>query len=56
MVRTLLLMALIGIVAWLLVSFVPMPGAIATAIIVAAVIMCVVIIFRLLGVNTNSLP
>ena len=48
--------AIIGLIAWALIRFIPMPSAIATVITVAAVIFCILILLQAMGVGLNSGP
>jgi hypothetical protein len=47
----LLMIALVGVVAWALVSYVPMPAAIRTVIIVVAVMACVLYALHAMGIG-----
>jgi hypothetical protein len=42
-------LAIVGVIAWALVTYVPMPAAIRTVIIIAAVICCVLIVIQAVG-------
>jgi hypothetical protein len=48
-VELLVLLAIIGLVAWVLVSLVPMPSQIRTVIIVVAVLICLLVVLRAFG-------
>jgi len=48
--------ALIGLVAYLLIRFIPMTPGVQTVIKVAAVILCVLILISALGIGLNSGP
>jgi len=48
--------AVIGVVAWLLIRFVPMPAPIQTVIVVAAVVVCVLILLSATGLTLGSGP
>lgn len=48
--------ALIGLIAWALITYVPMPQSIKTVIVIAAVLFCVIILLQALGVDLNSGP
>ena len=50
MIGLFLLMAVIGVVAWLIVTYIPMPSAIKTVIVVFAVIFCVLIGLSAVGI------
>ena len=54
-VGLLLILALIGLVAWLLIRFVPMPPPMQTVITVAAVVISILIILQALGLIPVSL-
>jgi hypothetical protein len=51
MIELLLLMALIGVVAWAIVTYVPMPQPIKTVIIIAAAIFCILLLARAFGID-----
>jgi hypothetical protein len=51
MIELLLLMALIGVIAWALVTYVPMAPPVKTIIIIAAAIFCVLLLVRAFGVD-----
>lgn len=55
-VSVLLWIAIVGVVAWLLVTFVPMPHPFPTLLIVVAVILCVLMALRAFGVSMGSPP
>ncbi len=48
--------AIIGLIAWALITYVPMPQPIKTVIVIAAVVFCVIILLQALGVSLNSGP
>lgn len=48
--------ALIGLVAWLLITYVPMPAPIKTVIVVAAVVACVLILLSAMGLGLDYGP
>jgi hypothetical protein len=48
-IELLLLLAIIGLVAWALTKLVPMPQPVATVIIVVAVLLCLLVALRALG-------
>lgn len=50
-VMALLWVAIIGLVAWLLVAYVPLPAPFPTVIVIAAVIFAILLIFRVMGWN-----
>jgi hypothetical protein len=52
----LLWFAIIGLVAWLLIKFIPMPQAIQTLIVIAAAVACVLILLQAMGVGLSSGP
>lgn len=45
------LLALIGVAAWALVTYLPMPAPVKTVIVVVAVIACVIIALNALGIG-----
>jgi hypothetical protein len=51
MIELLLFLALIGVIAWALVTYLPMPQPVKTVIVVAAVLICVLILVRALGLD-----
>lgn len=51
MIELLLTMALTGLLAYLLVSLIPMPGPVRTVIIAAAVLFCVLLLVRAFGIE-----
>jgi hypothetical protein len=51
MIELLLFMAVIGLVAWALVTYVPMPAPVKTVIVVAAALICVLLLVRALGLD-----
>ncbi len=53
-VMLLLVLAVIGVVAWALTTYVPMPQAVKTVIIVVAVIACVLYAFSAMGIKVPS--
>jgi hypothetical protein len=54
MIELILLMALIGVIAWAIVTYVPMPQPIRTVIIVAAAIFCILLLLRALGLDIGA--
>ena len=48
--------ALIGLVAYLIIRFIPMTAGVQTVIKIAAVIFCVLILLSALGIGLNSGP
>ena len=52
----LLWFAIIGLIAWALITYLPMPQAIKTVITVAAAICCILILLSALGVGLGSGP
>ncbi len=50
MISLLILIAIIGVIAWLLTAYVPMPPPIKTVIVIVAVIACVLIALRAFGI------
>lgn len=44
-------MAVVGLVAWALVTYVPMPQGVKTVIVIAAVIVCVLYLLHALGIG-----
>lgn len=55
MIRLLLLIALVGVLAWLLLAYVPMPEPFGTLLVVVAVLGCALYAFRVLG-GPESFP
>jgi hypothetical protein len=55
-VELLVLLAIVGLVAWALVSLVPMPSQIRTVILVVAVLICLLIVLRAFGVTDLGVP
>ena len=48
--------AIIGLGAYLLIRFIPMPNGVRTVITIAAVVICVLILIQAMGVSLNSGP
>lgn len=55
LIEFLIVCAVIGVVVWALTSFLPMPDAIAKLMIAAAVLVCVLILLRAIGLDV-ALP
>lgn len=51
LIMLLVILAVIGLAAWALVTFVPMPGAIKTVIIVVSVVACVLYALHAMGIG-----
>ena len=51
MIELLAILALVGLLAWVLVQLVPMPDAVRTVIIAVAVIACILIVVRAFGID-----
>lgn len=49
-IELLIILAIIGLVAWLLIELVPMPRQVRTVIIFVAVLVCLLVLLRYLGV------
>ena len=49
-------LALIGVVAWLLVTYIPMPPPIKTVIVVAAVVCCILLVLDATGILNTVGP
>lgn len=45
---TLLYLALVGLIAWTIVTYVPMPGPMAMLVVIAAVVIGIILLLRLL--------
>ena len=55
MIGLLLLMTFIGVVVWLLCTYVPMPQPIKIVIIVFATLFCIILGLQALGMDINSI-
>ena len=53
-VELLVILAIIGLIAWAIISIVPMPPQVRTVIIAAAVLICLLVLLRYLGVSDLS--
>lgn len=51
--QPILAIAVIGLIVWLLLTYVPMPAGFKTMIYVLAIVIVVLILFRALGVHVN---
>lgn len=56
MIYLLVYIALIGLIAWALVTYVPMPPPVKTVIVVVAVIACILIAFQAFGGHLPNPP
>jgi hypothetical protein len=48
-IELLIILAIVGVVAWVLVSLIPMPAQVRTLIIVVAVLICLLVVLRAFG-------
>ena len=55
-VELLVLLAIIGLIAWALISLVPMPSQIKTIIVVVAVLFCLLVVLRAFGGIAMDFP
>ena len=55
-IELLVFLAIIGLVAWALISLVPMPSQVRTIIIVVAVLICLLIVLRAFGGLELAVP
>jgi hypothetical protein len=56
MIELLIMLALVGLVAWVLTRLVPMPNEVRTVIIVVAVLLCLLIVWRAIGGGDIAVP
>ena len=56
MIELLVLLAIIGLIAWAIITAVPMPSQIRTVIIVVAVLFCLLIVLRAFGGVDLAIP
>ena len=50
-IELLIILAIVGLVAWVIVTMIPMPAPIQKVIIVVAVLLCILIVVRALGIS-----
>jgi hypothetical protein len=56
MISLIVTLAIIGLIAWAIVTYVPMPQPIKTLIIIVVVVCCIIIVINAFGITNYDLP